>query len=228
MTISTGQPSAGDSGLAPTKSSSLPTPSAAPTRSPRKYAPPPYPIHRFTVAEYEEIGRLGILDEDSNVELLEGWIVPKMTKYPPHDNTIDLLNFLLSRLLPSGWFVRVQNCVVTPDSIPEPDIAVVRGTPGNYQRQHPAGGDVGLIIEVADSTVRRDRRKARIYARAGIPLYWIINLDQAQIEVHSQPMAAGSGAVYQSRQILRGADDALTVILDGVPVGNLVVRDLLS
>src|SRR5437773_4443565 len=85
-------------------------------------ASPPYPVRRFTVAEYEAIARAGILDEDSNVELLEGWIVPKMIKHPPHDSTIDLLVFLLSKLLPDGWHSRSQNVVVTDDSEPEPDI----------------------------------------------------------------------------------------------------------
>jgi Uma2 family endonuclease len=192
------------------------------------FAPPPYPIHRFTVAEYEQISRLGILDEDSNVELLEGWIVPKMTKYPPHDGTIDLVQFLLMQMLPTGWFPRVQNVVVTLDSEPEPDIAVVRGRPGDYRGRHPTGADVGLIIEVADSTVKRDRRKAGIYARAGIPHYWIVNLDQRQIETYAQPTGAAAEAVYQSRQLLRGGDDTLTVTLDGAAVGTLLVRDILT
>jgi len=189
--------------------------------------PPPYPIHRFTVAEYEQIGRLGILDEDSNVELLEGWIVPKMTKYPPHDSTIDLIHYLLAKLLPGGWFVRVQNVVVTDDSEPEPDLAVVRGEPGGYRDGHPSGPDVGLIIEVADATVGRDRRKAKIYARAGIPHYWIVNLEERQIETLAQPISGGPDAVYQSRLILREDDSAVTVTLDGAIVGSLRVRDIL-
>src|SRR5687767_14921881 len=113
------------------------------------FEPPLFPVHRFTVAEYEELGRLGIITEDDNVELLEGLIVPKMTKHPPHDSAIDLLNYILTRLLPPNWFVRVQNCVVTADSIPEPDLAVVRGRPGSYGKSHPRKADIGLIIEVA-------------------------------------------------------------------------------
>jgi Uma2 family endonuclease len=191
-------------------------------------APPPYPIHRFTVAQYEAIGRQGILTEDDNVELLEGWIVPKTTKYPPHDSTIDLLQFLLTKILPLGWYPRVQNVVVTDDSEPEPDVTVVRGRPGDYRRSHPTGTDVGLVIEVADSTVQRDRRKAKIYARAGIPHYWIINLDERQIETYAQPTGGGADAVYQSRQLLRGGDDTLTVTLDGAALRTLLVRDVLG
>jgi Uma2 family endonuclease len=191
------------------------------------FAPPPYPVRRFTVAEYEAIARAGILTEDDNVELLEGWIVPKMTKHPPHDGTIDLLLFLLAKALPVGWYPRGQNVVVTEDSEPEPDIAVVRGQPGNHRDRHPIGSDVGLIIEVADSTVTRDRRKARIYARAGVPHYWIVNLDQRQVETYSEPTRDGANAIYQTRHIFRGGDDSLTLTLDGATVGSLFVRDIL-
>jgi Uma2 family endonuclease len=193
-----------------------------------QFAPPPYPVRRFTVAEYEQISRLGIITEDDNVELLEGWIVPKMTKYPLHDGTIDLIQFLLSKLLPAGWFSRGQNVVVTADSEPEPDVAVVRGQPGDYRSRHPQGTDVALIIEVADSTVKRDRRKAKIYARAGIPHYWIVNLDERQIESYSQPTGEGNNAVYKLQQILRGNEEQLTFILDGAAVGTLRVGELLN
>jgi Uma2 family endonuclease len=190
-------------------------------------SPPPYPIRRFSVAEYDQIARAGILTEDDNVELLEGWIVPKMTKYPPHDSTIDLMAYLLNQLLPLGWYVRIQNSIVTTDSEPEPDLVVVRGKPGDYRERHPTGADIGLIVEVADSTVRRDRRKANIYARAGVPLYWIINLDERQIEIHSQASGEGKKAVYQSRQILRGDDDVFPLTLDGTDLGKLQLSEVL-
>jgi Uma2 family endonuclease len=188
---------------------------------------PPYPVYRFTVAEYEELGRLGILTEDDNVELLEGWIVPKMTKHPPHDGTIDLLQFLLTQMLPTGWLPRVQNVVITLDSAPEPDVAVVRGQPGDYRKKHPTGADVALVIEVADTTVQRDRAKAAIYARAGIPHYWIVNLMDRQVETFSQPADSENQSTYQSRQALRG-NEALTVFLDGQAVGTIVAQEVLT
>ena len=188
--------------------------------------PPPFPVYRFTVAEYEELTRLGVLTEDSNVELLEGWIVPKMTKHPPHDSRIDLHNHLLTRLLPDGWFVRVQNCVVTADSVPEPDLAVVRGRPGDYEEQHPTGADAGLVIEGVAATVRRDRAKAAIYARAGIPHYWIVNLDDGQIEVFSQLKGKDQKRIYQSNEVLRG-DGTLAIVLEDKSVGTLRVEEIL-
>jgi Uma2 family endonuclease len=189
--------------------------------------PPPFPIHRFTVAEYEELGRAGILTEDDNVELLDGWIVPKMTKHPPHDNTIDILQDLLSRLLPRGWYSRVQNVVITLDSAPEPDLAVVRGKPGSFGRSHPTGADVALVIEVSDATVGRDRKKAAIYARAGIPHYWLVNLDDAQIEVYSEPAGAGRKRAYRKTEVLRGKA-TLPLILAGKAVGSVRLREILG
>jgi Uma2 family endonuclease len=190
---------------------------------------PPYPIYRFTVAEYEQMARAGILTEDSKVELLEGWIVPKkMTRNPPHDNTVDLINYLIARILPLGWFARIQNSAVTIDSVPEPALTVVRGKPGGYPNRHPSGADVGLVIEVADSTALRDRRKAVIYARAGIPHYWIINLDQRQIEVHSRPTPGPTDAVYESRTILRDNQETVSLILDGMEIGKLKVGEIFA
>ena len=187
--------------------------------------PPLFPVHRFSVAEYEELGRLGILTEDDNVELLEGLIVPKMTKHPPHDSTIDLLNYFLTKLLPLNWFVRIQNCIATSDSIPEPDLAVVRGRPGDHRETHPTGADVGLIVEVADSTVARDRAKAAIYARAGIPHYWIVNLDQKQIEIFAEPTSRGKASTYDFRAVHRG-DELVALMLDGKRIGEIRASEI--
>jgi Uma2 family endonuclease len=190
-------------------------------------SPPPYPILRFSVSQYGEMMRLGLLDEDSHVELLEGWIVPKMPKYPPHDSRIDLLNHWLVRRLADGWIVRIQNSIVTADSVPEPDVAVVRGQPGDYEDRHPSGSDAVLVIEVADTTVRRDRAKAAIYARAGIPEYWIVNLEDGQIETFSQPRGRGAKRSYQTTKVLRG-DASLKFVLDGESVGAISAREILG
>jgi Uma2 family endonuclease len=188
-------------------------------------APPPYPIHRFSVAEYEELTRIGFLSEDDKVELLEGWIVPKMPKHPPHDGTIDLLLFLLTQILPEGWYPRVQNSVVTADSVPEPDLVVVRGRPGDFRDRHPTGAEIGLVIEVADTTVTRDRAKAAIYARAAVPQYWIVNLQDLQVEVYSQLVGGGSDLDYSSPQLVKG-DQALSVVLGGETVGTITARQI--
>src|SRR5262249_47133779 len=92
----------------------------------------PYPVWRFSVRGYHGMIQAGILTEDDQVELLEGWIVPKMPHKPPHDGTIQLANKRIGRRLPPGWDIRVQSAVTTSDSEPEPDLAVVRGDESTY------------------------------------------------------------------------------------------------
>ena len=83
-----------------------------------------------------------------------------------------------------------------------------------------------IVIEVADATVRRDRRKATIYAQAGIPRYWIVNLNERQIEVFSQPKGRGSRRTYVEHQVLK-ADAACIVVLDGNVIGTLSAKEIL-
>jgi Uma2 family endonuclease len=78
--------------------------------------------------------------------------------------------------MPLGWRVRVQLAITTSDSEPEPDLAVVCGSIRDHARRHPAPHEIVLVIEVAASSLTVDRAKARLYARAGIPAYWIVNL----------------------------------------------------
>ena len=179
-----------------------------------------FPARRFSVAEYEQIGRAGILTEDDSVELLEGLIVEKMTKYPPHDSTIDILAELLWRLLPMGWFPRAQNVFVTSDSEPEPDLVVTRGRPQNYMKRHPVANDVALIIEVDESSIHRDRRKRKIYARAGVAQYWIFDLNSGHIEMYAEPNTAASE--YQRKEVVTMA----TAVSFLLPEGGAVTLPL--
>ena len=187
--------------------------------------PPPFPVHRFTVEQYFELSRLGLLGEDDNCELLEGWIVPKMVKNPLHDNTVDILLGLLNTLLPSGWFLRVQNVLQTTSSAPEPDFAIVRGQRGSFPDRHPQGSDVGLVIEVADSSLQLDRRKAETYATAGVPAYWIINLQDKCVEVYEKPQQLAAGISYAPPRVLRSKEE-LELILDGQACGKIACHQV--
>jgi len=179
-----------------------------------------FSVRRFSVAEYEMIGQAGILTEDDSVELLEGLIVEKMTKNPRHDGTIDVLAEFLWRLLPAGWYPRTQNVLVTSDSAPEPDVVVARGQTRDYLNRDPTASDAALVIEVAEASLNRDRRKRRIYARAGISNYWIIDLISSKIELFAQPNPAT--AEYMQKEIVElGA--AVTFTL---PEGKLVTLPL--
>jgi Uma2 family endonuclease len=109
------------------------------TPPPQLNPPPmsPYPLRRFTVDEYHQLIQAGILTENDPVELLEGWIVPKMPHNPPHDGTIELVEEVLRNRLPTGWRIRIHSAITTADSEPEPDLAIVRGTARSYLNHHP-------------------------------------------------------------------------------------------
>ncbi|BAZ15977.1 hypothetical protein NIES4071_78500 [Calothrix sp. NIES-4071] len=189
---------------------------------------PTEPIWRFSVFAYHEMIRLGILTSDDPVELLEGWIIEKMPKNPPHRVANKLVRDALEQIVPIGWYVDAQEPITLEDSEPEPDVVIVRGTTRDYTERHPGSEDLALVVEVADSTLERDRSyKKRIYARAGIPIYWIVNLIEQQIEVYTEPDISGDEATYKWR---RGYDlsSLLSVIIEGCEVGRLNVGDLLA
>jgi Uma2 family endonuclease len=151
------------------------------------------PISR---AEYERMVDLGLF-RNERVELWRGWIVQMSPQKSPHASAVERLNYIfVLALRPSrAAAVRVQLPLALSDhSEPEPDLAVV--APGDYKQAHPAAADVRLIIEVADSSLADDRGfKAEEYAAAGIPEYWIINLIDQLVEVHTRPIRQRYGNV---------------------------------
>jgi Uma2 family endonuclease len=191
--------------------------------------PPAVPMRRFTVEECSRMVEAGILREDERVELLEGWLVLMPQKQPPHEGTADVLQELLEAVLPEGWYARVQKALALGEGTqPEPDFAVVRGPRGQYKRRHPGPADVALVIEVSDATLSPDRNfKARVYARAGIPTYWIVNLINCRIEVHTDPTGPAEKPAYRKRQNY-GLRTAVPVILDGREVGRVAVKEVFA
>jgi hypothetical protein len=130
------------------------------------------------------------------------------------------------RLLPSDWQVRTRLAITLAGSQLRPDFAIVRGHPRSFFHRHPTAGEVGLIIEVADSSLLRDQRdKARIYAGASIATYWIINLDDHQIEVMTQPSGPTASPEYASTQIFQPAEQ-LPLVLDGQTIASILVSEL--
>lgn len=180
---------------------------------------PPPTLWRFSVEEYERLGQMGVLTEDDNVELLEGLIVKKMTKHPPHDWTIDFLVAVLSRQMPAGWVLRVQNVLRTDDSEPEPDVVVAVGDMTTFRRRHPTGEEAALVIEVAESSLDQDWRKRQIYARAGVTEYWIVDLNDSRLEVFTQPNRREGK--YESHVRLLAPGEAAVVLS---PASRLVVN----
>ena len=184
-------------------------------------------IVRFSVAQYQKMIEAGILTIADKVELLENYVVLKMTRNAPHDGTIDLVNAALSPVVPRGWLFRSQQAVVLKDCQPEPDFAVVRGSPRSYLTRQPQAADCTLVIEVADSSILRDQRdKTCTYARAGIPTYWIVNLVDNRVEVYTLPSGPTASPAYGALQTLVPGD-GVPIVLDGVTVATVPVVDLL-
>ena len=185
--------------------------------------------YRFTVEQYHQMAAAGILEEDERVQLLEGEIVRTTPIGPLHRYAVVAAGEALRKLLPPAWEMMIQQPITLAHSEPEPDLCIVRSESARYLDRHPGAADVALVIEVADSSLPLDRnRKQTIYAAAGIPEYWIVNLDQRCVEVFSrpQPATAQQSASYQTHQVF---DDqaAVEIELAGRRLGEIRIEDLM-
>lgn len=188
---------------------------------------PTEPIWRLSVPRYHEMIRTGILTADDPVELLDGWLVAKMVKSRAHTIATRLVRSAVEKAIPSGWYVDSQEPVTLSASEPEPDALVVRGTPADYPDAQPGPRDVAMVAEVADATLRRDRGlKKAIYAEARIPVYWVVNLPENQIEVYTEPTGPTEKPDYRQRRDFRSGEE-VPVVLDGRQVGVVRVADVL-
>ncbi|CBN55082.1 MULTISPECIES: Uma2 family endonuclease [Kamptonema] len=157
-------------------------------------------IRLFTVQDYHQMIENGILNEDEKVELLAGQIVKMAAKGTAHNaavkRTVELLQDLLGRLV----LISVQDSIQLNDnSEPEPDIALLMRDPLYYEDRHPTPSEIYLIIEIADTTLRKDCGiKATIYAQSGITDYWVLDVNDRQLHVFREPSQEG----YQSELIL--------------------------
>ncbi len=182
---------------------------------------------RFSVEHYHAMIQAGILTEDDPVELLEGWLVTKMSKNPKHRISTRRARKALERIVPPGWYVDSQEPLTTANSEPEPDGMIARGETDQYPDRHPGPQDVALVVEVADSSLQRDRSlKKRLYAAAGIPVYWIVNLIDGQLEVYTDPSGPAEQPDYRQQRHY-GSADTVPVVIEAREVGHIAVRDLL-
>lgn len=171
---------------------------------------------RFALAEYHKLIAAGILDEDEHVELLEGEIVEMSPQEKPHARALGRLNRWLTRALGDEYVVRPQLplTLTSAASEPEPDLAVVRAQDEEAAERHPR--TALLVVEVADSSARYDiEAKARIYAKAGIPEYWIALVKPRSLEVLRDPDPAAG--IYRVRFTLSG-DSSVTPVAFAGPV----------
>lgn len=176
---------------------------------------------RMTVEHYLGLVEAGVLTVYDRVELLEGVVVAMTPSNPPHAAAVARANQALLRVIGERAHLRPQLSLVLRRSVPEPDLAVVPGSADDYDTAHPT--TALLVIEVSDSSLKQDRlSKAAIYAAAGIPEYWIVNLRDDVVERMRDPDRAA--ARYRDvRSVARGE----TLELVALPGASVVVSELL-
>jgi len=186
----------------------------------------PLTLRRWRRVEYDRLVALGTFDDDP-IELIGGHLVVAEPKGPYHTSAIGAAEYAVRAALSPGYILRTQAPVALDDeSEPEPDLAVVPGRPGDYRDAHPT--QPALAIEVADSSLAFDRiRKGSLYARAGVPDYWILNLVERVLEVYRDPVpdpSAPHGWHYRSMTTLTPSDVVTPLAAPSRPIA---VSDLL-
>ena len=161
--------------------------------------------HIFTVDDYHRMAEAGILSEDSRVELINGEIITMSPINSPHASTVDRISNFLKEEIGKSVIARVQSPLsISKLSEPEPDVMLLEPRDDFYASAHPQASDVYLLIEVADSSVRIDREiKLPVYAAAGVPEVWIVNLADRRVEVYREV----SQGRYQSEKFAKGKQE---------------------
>lgn len=161
---------------------------------------------RFTADEYLRMIDAGVLRDEDRVELVEGEILIVSPQGPEHTSHKDEHADRLRRAYaPQDVYVRDQGPLhCGPHAIPEPDLAVVKGRPRDYRAAHPRGTDALLVVEVAKTSQARDRHKAADYARGGVPVYWLLDLEARTLDVYTDPDPAAGR--FRARVTLQAGD----------------------
>ena len=177
-------------------------------------------MRRWTREEYDKMIAAGVFSPGERLELVDGEILRMTPQGSTHFTAIRLAEEALRKAFGAGFEVRAQApLALSPHSEPEPDIAVVRGNARDYRDAHPQ--TALLVVEIADSTLEYDRRrKASLYARAGIPEYWIVNLADPCVEVYRDP---DQGSYSFSQRFLPG--DRISPL--AAPETKIAVADIL-
>jgi len=171
---------------------------------------------RITSERYLALVDEGVLQPDDRVELLEGVIVAVAPQNPPHASGTDRADDALRAAVGNRAVTRVQQPLVLGRyGVPEPDVAVVPGPRAAYDHAHPT--TALLIVQVADSSLAQDRlTKAAMYASAGVPEYWLVNLRDDCVEVFRAPDRPGRR--YGERRVVRRGERIELVALPGATV----------
>jgi Uma2 family endonuclease len=183
-------------------------------------------VYRLTIDQFDRMVRDGTIGEDEPVELLNGVLVWTMPKNPAHRVGLRKTILALQASIPSGWYVaKEESLVVGPGCKWEPEAAVLKADLEFDASRDAAAADCCLVVEASDASLARDRtEKLEGYARAGIPVYWIVNLADGRVEVHANPDPAAGR--YLDHATYRPGD-AVPVVVDGRDAGRVDAAVLL-
>lgn len=178
--------------------------------------------HRFNVAEYEAMTRYGIVLPGDRVELIAGEIAEMPVQSPPHAGCVTYLTSFFSRHCDAATVMTHEAMAVLPDSMPAPDVMLLRARDDDYRFRRVEPADVMLLVEVADGSLRYDRtEKLRLYAGAGVSEYWIVDLGGRALEVYRD----SRDETYASARLLRPAEMIAPAAL---PACRVRVGDILG
>jgi Uma2 family endonuclease len=173
---------------------------------------------RFTPEMFHKLGELGFFDDNQKYELMEGDIYAMPPEGPEHAGVGSEIAYRFILKGATSWHARIEKPLRLGDSELVPDIAIVPGRPRDYLSQHPTSAL--LVIEIANSSLPRDRlRKLPLYARAGVPEYWIVNLLERRLEVYREP----AGDAYKSTRYYT-LDETISPLFEpewAIPVAEL-------
>jgi len=179
--------------------------------------------YRFTVENYHRMAEVGILDADERVELLRGEVVVMTPIGGPHAFSVNRLTRVLHDAVGPRFYVSIQNPVaIDAHSEPQPDLVLARPDPDRYRESHPRPDDVLLLVEVADTSLDKDRKvKLPLYAEAGIVEVWIVDLNARAVEVCRDP----TGGEYRDVHRFQPGD---AITLHALPEVTVPVSDFLE
>jgi Uma2 family endonuclease len=184
----------------------------------------------ITVDLFSRMVELGLIPRDRRVYLHDGRLYEKMAKTKSHGFVGAALTMTLVPRLPAGWSLWPESTIVLgPTSAPLPDFAVIRGNPLDFgdPERYPESADVGLLIEVAVTSLRADLTTAlEEYARASIPAYWVVDVPGRRILAHSEPHVVGGRGEYARVETYRPGQ-ALPLVLEGREVARIPFGELL-
>jgi Uma2 family endonuclease len=184
----------------------------------------PSSLYRMTLEKYESLIASGFFSKRDDVHLINGYLVNRMAESPLHGAVCEAIRLAIEAILLAMWHTRSEKGLRIPSqiSVPRPDLVIARGAPRDYLARYPEPADTALVVEVSYTSLDEDRAMADIYGAGGIPVYWIVNLLDGQVEVYSDPGPDG----YRTHEVL-APGHVLHVVVDGVEIGEIAVAEIL-